>query len=165
MIAGSKNKGAGSEDSLSFKVIQYLFEHPEVYIGLSALAVVIANSYIVFKNQKIKYIAEIARNENSIQLEIVNLYYTKRQVAEIPTVDFEFYVENSTTNSNEKRQKIIFRDKLNNKTVGEINPKHFFWSDHLIQLRTVIQELKEYRKMNLTKHNDSLEFGTFLKRN
>jgi len=153
MMAGSRSRGVDAEDRLSFKIIQYLIEHPEVQIGLSVFAVVILNIYIIFKNQKIKYIVKIEYDDSVIQMELTNLYYSKKQQIEIPTKDFEFYIENSVTEDNEKRQKIVFRNTLENRTVGEINTKHFFWSDHMIQLRNVIQELEQYRKISITANN------------
>jgi hypothetical protein len=74
------------------------------------------------------------------------LYFSKKQQIEIPIVNFDFYVENSVTEDNEKRQKIVFRNTKENKIVGEINPKHFLWSEHLVQLKNVIQVLEQYRK-------------------
>jgi hypothetical protein len=163
LMAGSKGNDGDTENSLVLQIILYVINHPEIPIGLSALAVVIANVYIVFKNQQIKYIVKIEYDESKIQLELTNLYYTKRQQIEIPTADFEFYFEDSITEDHEKLQKIVFRNTFENRSIGEINPKHFFWSEHLIQVKNVIQELKEYRKKSITATKRQPGLSTFIK--
>ncbi len=143
-----RSRSVNGEDSLTFKFVQYLIEHPEIQIGLSVLAVLITNFYIFIKNKKIKYIIKIEQDEKTIRIELTNLYYTKSKQTEIPKSDFEFYFKNSITQDNEKRQTIVFNNTRDNKIIGEINTKHFFWSEHSLQLRKVINELKEYRTPN-----------------
>lgn len=86
-------------------------------------------------------------------MELTNLYDSKKQQIEIPSNNFEFYIENSVIEDNEKIQKIIFRNTIENRIIGEIITKDFFWSEHMIQLKNVIQELEQYRKMNVTANN------------
>lgn len=147
MMLGRSTRVNG-EDGLSFKIVQYLIEHPEIQVGLSILAILIANFYILIKNKKIKYIVKIEQDEKAIILHLTNLYYTKSRLIEISNSDFEFYFKNSVTQDNEKRQTIVFNKKRDNKTIGEINTKHFFWSEHRIQIMKVINELKPYRTPN-----------------
>lgn len=146
MMLGSKSRGVDAEDRLSYTIIKFIIEHPEIQIGLSVLAVVIINIYIIFKNHKIKHITHLAHDENHIQIELTNLYFSKTKKVEIPTANFEYSIEKLRTYNNEKRLKIIFRNKSKNTIIGEINPKHSFWSEHLIQLKGMIQELNAYRK-------------------
>jgi hypothetical protein len=74
------------------------------------------------------------------------LYFSKTKRVEIPTDEFEYSIEKLRTYNNEKRQKITFRNKSKNTVIGEINPKHSFWSEYLIQIKSMIQELNKYRK-------------------
>lgn len=163
MMAGSRNRGMDAENSLSYKIIHYLIEHPEVQIGLSVVAVVITNCYILIKNQTVKYIVKIEFDERAIRMELTNLYYTKRKQIEIPATHFEFYIENSVTGDNEKRQKIVFRNTVDQSIIGEINTKHFLWSEHLLQLKNVILELNEYRTLNKTENNHKSVLSAFMK--
>lgn len=148
MMLGSSRGGNNSENSLSYQLIEYFIKHPEVQIGLSLLAVVIMNGYIFYKNRKVKYIVKIEQDAPVIRLELTNLYFSRRTQVEILATDFEFTVENSVSENNEKRQKIIFRNKIDNKTIGEIDPKHFLWSEHLVQLKNMIRELDQFRSIS-----------------
>ena len=48
------------------------------------------------------------------------------------------------------------------KTIGEINPDHFFWSEHILQLKNTIEELKEFRKSNTTAEGRGFGINTFM---
>lgn len=158
-----RRRNVNGEDSLTFKLVQYIIEHPEIQVGISVLAVLFTNFYIIIKNKKIKYIIKIEQGEETIRMELTNLYYTKSQQIEISKSDFEFYFENSVTRDNEKRQTIVFNNKRDNKTIGEINTQHFFWSEYSLQLRKVIHELKEYRTPNKTANNRTLGLSSLTK--
>lgn len=163
LLLGSRSRTGEVEDSLSFNLIQYLFEHPEVQIGLSVLAVVFINIYIVFKNQKMKYIVKMEYDDSVIQMELTNLYYSKKQLVETPTKDFEFFIENSVSDDNEKHQKIVFRNALENNILGEINLQHFFWSEELVQLKNLIKELEQFRKKSIITNNRKPGLSTLIK--
>jgi hypothetical protein len=146
LFLGSKRRR--NEDGVGKDVFIYFIEHPEVTIGLSFVAVLINNFYIYHKNRKTKYIVKIDHDESTVNMELTNLYYTTKQLVEISKKDFGFNIENSVSDSNEKRQKIVFKNISDNTILGEIDTKYFFWAEYMVQLKNVIVELGEYRNVN-----------------
>ncbi len=163
IMLGARRKGGDSEDSLSYNAVEFILNHPEVHVGASVLAVVIMNLFILVKNRKIKYITKIGIDEDKVQIELVNLYFTRRNQISIPKSDFDFYIKSSVSDDNEKKQTIIFRNTRESRVVGEIKPSHFFWSEQIIQLRNMIGELKDYRAENRTKRDGAPGITTLTK--
>ena len=54
MFLNSRSRNHDSSNDPGISIIEYLFNHPAVYFGLTVLAVIIANVYIFIKNQKFK---------------------------------------------------------------------------------------------------------------
>lgn len=162
LMLGSRNRSGNSENSLSYIIIEYFIEHPEVKIGISVLALVAMNIYVFVKNQKVNYIVKIASDANVINLTLTNMYFSKMKQIEIPLSDFEFYLESKVSDNTEKKQKLVFKRRSENNTIGEINPKHFFWADHLLQVRNVMHELKTYRVENINATNRKSGISDFL---
>ncbi len=146
MMLGSRHRVNDVDDRLAVKFVLYILENPGVHIGLSVLAVLLTNVYLLRKNRKMRYVVGIALDEEIISFELTNLYYSKKSRIELPLSDFEFSIETKVSEINEKKRKIIFNNKMNQSNIGFIDPDHLFWSDHLIKIRNVIKELGEYRR-------------------
>jgi hypothetical protein len=141
MMSGKRGGG----ESLGKNIFIYLTKHPEVQIGLSVFALLVINLYVFFKNRKVKYIVEIQHDENSLQFGLTNLYYSQNMIISVPKNHFQFHIENTVSENDEKRQKIVFRNYQEGKIIGEIDTKHFLWEKHLLQLKNMISELNVYR--------------------
>ncbi|XOV68187.1 MAG: hypothetical protein ACFHU9_03235 [Fluviicola sp.] len=146
LMLGSRNRGGNSKDGLTYQIISFVLEHPEVHVGALFAALLIMNGYIFYKNRKVKYIRKVAFDSDEVKIELTNLYFSKTKKVVIPSSHFEFYIKNTVNLDNDKKQEVIFRNKRSNEVIGIIKPKHFFWSEQLVQLRSLILALKGYRK-------------------
>lgn len=161
MIFEGKHRRHRSENSSS--LVDFLFHHPEIQIGVSIVAFVAMNAYLIYKNRKIKYIVKIEYDADKIRFGLTNLYFSKQQELELPLADFEFHLEKKVTENNEKQRKIVFRNARKNALIGEIKPDHLFWADHLLQIREVLEELQAYRRPDVSETSPSMGIGTLWK--
>lgn len=146
MFLGGKRRRSGDyENSLSYQLIVYINEHPEVHVGASILAVIVYNIYLVIKNSKSKYISSVSVSESEVILGRTNLYFSKFEEIIVPIQNFQFILEKKVNSSNEKKSIIIFKDINQSKEIGRILPDHFAWEEKLIQIKNMIAELKEFR--------------------
>jgi len=145
MFLSSKSRNHDSSNDPGISIIEYLSNHPVVYFGLTVLAVIIANVYIIMKNQKTKYIVKIEQDDHIMRFELTNLYFTKFERKELEKNDFEFYFETKVSQDEDKQQRIIFRNKTANSTVGEIIPKHFIWNEQIIRVKNLLIELQAFK--------------------
>ncbi len=145
MFLSSRSRKHDSSNDPGISIIEYLFNHPAVYFGLTVLAVIIANVYIFIKNQKTNYIVKIERDEQQIRFELTNLYFSKHQLQVLDLNNFEFYFESKVSQDDDKQQRIIFRNKTENLTIGEIIPKHFIWNEQILKLKAALSELQGFK--------------------
>lgn len=134
-----------STDSLGAQLVFYLIDHPEVQFGLSILAVVICNVYLIWRNRKMKYIVGITKDDNVLELQLTNLYYSKTTPIQVDLTNVEIKLESKVSSSNEKKQRIFFRRKNDTAIIGEMDLRYLFWSENLPQLKFMLQELEAYR--------------------
>lgn len=163
LMLGGKSSVVPTEDRLAYSIVDYLFHHPEIQIGIPIAAAALMNIYLIFKNRKIKYIVKIEHNASNIQFDLTNLYFSKQVQMELPLSDLEFYLENKVNDDNEKQQKIVFRNAVQNVIIGEIKPDHIFWSERLLHIREVIHELNAHRTPNVSNKSRIPGIGTFWK--
>jgi hypothetical protein len=157
LFLDAKTHDSNRSEGIGINIFFFLNKHPEIQLGICLIAVIFINLYVIKKNSSIKYITQIEHDSATIYFQITNLYFTKNQNINIPLTEFEFYFEHTITGNNQKKQKIIFKNSVNNQTIGEINPDHFFWSNHKIQIRNMMEDLNEYRKP--TMHTESKSNG------
>lgn len=145
MFLSSKSRNHDSSNDPGISIIEYLFNHPAVYFGLTVLAVIIANVYIFIKNQKTTSIVKIELDEQQIRFELTNLYFSKQQFQALDLNNFEFFFETKVSQDDDKQQRIVFRNKAENSTIGEIIPKHFIWNEQILSLKSALSELQEFK--------------------
>jgi hypothetical protein len=118
---GNKGEGFGAE------ILKYLIERPELQFTLCVVAVALYNVYVVFRNTPKKYAVGIRIKEDSVEIDLTNLYYKKTETKSVSRKDFYYIIETKEVSEKEKRQTLKLMDGSVSQEIGIIKPKHLIW--------------------------------------
>lgn len=145
LMLGAKSRWKNGENSFNMNIIEFLLTHPIVYFGASVIAVILCNLYIFVKNKKMKYVVGVKIDNDIIEICLTNLYFSQERKVELSLSDFELNIEQRETEFKEKNQTLIFKNSKTKDIIGKINPKQAIWEDKLIEVKSMLVELKQFR--------------------